>query len=386
MIGFIGFGQTVDTTRDPNVPAANRFRKTNRYIPPASVLKSNQRSWDSWADATDFQKIFDFTDPDPGRRVWRAQHNIFPRPEEFADLPLALWHAHNMLMQIPGAESAQNSIFIVTSGLTHCRRDNSNDKELPFGKGPVCGRGFDAHQASLKEVLDYRIAGSADWRLATDKIPLHTIFVGSKVAPHTIAVHKFGSNPPVCLTEKELRQRNLYTTLPATTSHEETSASYDSVGKGSVQQGDHSLNYYQSAHWLSAAARQVGGLWIPIRMDTVNCGWSVGCADNTLLPEINSACAMKPMPYGPNPATGKYPNPSYPADIFPGATVKFNVKGDSWLNSTTPPNSVPADSEGRIFCDVNCNETRGIDGVSNQIDSALGEMYRLPPISLVDEP
>src|SRR5262249_28078349 len=149
-------------------------------------------------------------------RLFRAQHNIFPRESEFGDLPMAIWHAHRMLSDLDTSEDARRFIIVVTSGLTSCARD-PGARANPYGQTPTCGRSYDMNQQSLEEMSNSQVKGSSVSALEGDEIVLHSVFVGSQVAPHRVFVKKVGGGAPApCLTEEEMRKANLYTTLPST--------------------------------------------------------------------------------------------------------------------------------------------------------------------------
>jgi hypothetical protein len=370
-VGFIGFDRQVDTDL--------LFTKTNRYIPPTPIVRVGDAKT-NYAGASDFQKMLDFTDPDPANRLFRAQHNIFPRQEEFADLPLAIWHAHNMLKTAAGAEDAIKFIVVVTSNLTSCARSGA-DRDSPLGKIPVCGRSYDLHQQSLDEMFNFRVKGTTTSQLEGDGVILHSVLVGSQVAPHRIFVKKFGGNPPGCLTEAEMRRANLYTTLPSS-GYAASMAAYDLIGKGDPA----APPYLDAAFWLSAAARQVGGLWVPVNINSIKCSGTVpactnddngdGIPDYSMEREINQACASMGTPAA---------APPYPAPAYPAGTGALAVPGPTLAGFGVPLSGV--DPQGRMFCDVNCSErlqaiNSGDDAIA-QVQKGLAELYQTPPVSLV---
>ncbi len=123
-----------------------------------------------------------------------VEHVTFPRrstdpiPQPvLTNVPNALEHALQKLEQAPGSDGANNWIFLISDGMTNCRRDESGNDSIPTEcNGPDYTMWYNSAYVDTY--------GDIGTRLAEQRIPVHYLAVGAQAGPNTLRIVDSGGN------------------------------------------------------------------------------------------------------------------------------------------------------------------------------------------------
>ena len=225
--------------------------------------------------STTFQDIQDVTDIEgqtlPKLLKRNADHLLFSRTDAQTNLPEALKVAKEMLLAAPGAAQAENSVVLLSDGLTNCLLDRS------------CGSAFADYAASAAQAVSII---QSDY--IPDRIKLHVLLAGDQVSPHTLlAPYQSSTGVKSCMKDTDARfseppidfvDANTYVTG---TPNDNFNA---------MLSGD--ANFY-GPNALYTSVRDTDGLWIPIRPC---CKVAGSCTD--VRADLELACSTSPASAG----------------------------------------------------------------------------------------